>query len=80
MEGLCLLASSGGSKHSDIYWTGERRVVRQNTPVGQSHQYMHLPQGPKKTQYDVANRLKVIGKDVNIVEAPVVASTDTRKH
>lgn len=55
----------------DIYWAGERRVVRQNTPVGQSHQYMHLPQGPKKTQYDVANRLKVVEKDVNLIGALV---------
>ncbi|OXH56961.1 hypothetical protein J002_02716 [Cryptococcus neoformans] len=55
----------------DIYWAGERRVVRQNTAIGQSHQYMHLSQGPKKTQYNVANRLKVIERDANLVEAMV---------
>jgi hypothetical protein len=43
----------------DLYWSGERRVIRINTKQGQGHQYMHLPGGPSKTFYDPKERRRV---------------------
>ena len=35
----------------DVYWSGDRRVVRQNTIGGVTCQYMHVAGGPIKHQY-----------------------------
>jgi hypothetical protein len=60
----------------DIHWSGDRRVVKQNTEHGQTLQYMHLPGGPKKTLYDPHQRKRVIVRQAEVTSFPILVEDD----